>query len=149
MARWQGFEVWQGRWPHWRAEGVTYHVSFKHKRELTPEECHELFVTLLRAERKGVDYLCLCVLPSHTDALARVVGDNELSDVVEKAKVKAGKAIIKRSGERFPPFGGESYDRIMRDDEELETVFVSVVGGADDAAEATGEEWPSLYVVAP
>lgn len=149
MARWKGFEVWQGRWPHWRAEGVTYHVAFKHKRELTAPECHELFVALLRAERKGADYLCLCVLPDRTDALLRIVGDHELSDVVEKAKVKAGRAIIKRSGERYPPFGGESYDRIMRDDEELEATFIAVVSAPEELGLSDDEEWPSLFVSTP
>jgi hypothetical protein len=44
----------------------------------------------------------------------------ELSEIVEKAKTKAGKLIIKKSGERFPPFYAESYDRIVRDELELE-----------------------------
>ena len=44
----------------------------------------------------------------------------ELSGIVEKAKTKAGKHITKATGERFPPFYAESYDRIVRDEAELE-----------------------------
>ncbi|MBS1709477.1 MAG: hypothetical protein JSS65_12255 [Armatimonadetes bacterium] len=146
MARWQSFAIWKGRWPHWRAEGVTYHVGFKHRRELDESDRHDLFVAMLRAQGKKVDYLCLVVLPERTDALLRVVDDQELSDVVEKAKLKAGKAIIKRTGERFPPFGGESYDRIMRDEQELETVFLEIVDGPSRARAEAADDWPTLFV---
>jgi len=57
----------------------------------------------------------------------------ELSDVVEKAKVRAGKAIVKVSGERFPPFYQESYDRIIRDEAELAERWQAIFDlGTDD-----------------
>ena len=146
MAKWNNFEIWLGKWPHWRAEGVTYHVSFKHRRPLEGEESQALFRALLRAQGKGLDFMVLCVLPERSEALVQVVGDRDLSDWVEKAKLKAGKEIVKKSGERFPPFGGESYDRIMRDDEELETVFVSIVSGPGEVTGDDGDDWPTLYV---
>lgn len=43
----------------------------------------------------------------------------ELSQIVERAKVKAGKEILKKTGERYPPFFNESYDRIIRDEPEM------------------------------
>lgn len=51
----------------------------------------------------------------------------ELSDVVEKAKLRAGKAIIKRTEERFQPFYHESYDRIVRDESEYEERYLSIL----------------------
>lgn len=147
MARWRGFEIWEGRWPHWRAEGVTYHVGFKHSRQLSPDECQDLFRALVAAQGKGLEYAALAVTPDRTDALAAIVGDRELSDIVEKAKSKAGKAIVKRTGERFPPFGRESYDRIMRDDDEFEAVFTQIVDVEAhlDSPEAA-HDWPCLFV---
>ncbi|MCC7231075.1 MAG: hypothetical protein IT203_11835, partial [Fimbriimonadaceae bacterium] len=49
---------------------------------------------------------------------------------VEKAKTKVGKEIIKKSGERWPPFFNESYDRIIRDDEELELKWQEILDSA-------------------
>lgn len=43
----------------------------------------------------------------------------ELSHIIERSKVKAGKEIIKKTVERYPPFFNESYDRIIRDELEF------------------------------
>ena len=32
MGSWKGFHIWKGRLPHWRADDVTYYVTFRHKR---------------------------------------------------------------------------------------------------------------------
>lgn len=64
----------------------------------------------------------------------------ELSDLVEKAKTKAGKKIIAKSGERFPPFYGESYDRIVRDDAELEERWTAVLDAHLAWAEESGDD---------
>lgn len=69
--------------------------------------------------------MILCVLPEVTEMMfsVRQSPDGEpyeLSDILEKAKLKAGKQIIAKSGERFPPFYTESYDRIVRDEGEIE-----------------------------
>ena len=71
----------------------------------------------------------------------------ELSDVIEKAKRQAGNAIIKKSGERWPPFYGESYDRIIRDEAEFEATWESILGSPVDAelCEDPGD-WATLFV---
>ncbi len=75
----------------------------------------------------------ICVLPERTELIFSVrtgKGDQpyELADILEKAKTKAGKLIIKKSGERFPPLYNESYDRIIRDDAEFEERWQAIVG---------------------
>ncbi len=74
---------------------------------------------------RKLDLMMACILPEVTEMLFTVMEGRdgeayELSDVVEKAKVKAGRLIIKASGERYPPFFTESYDRIVRDEVELD-----------------------------
>ena len=132
MARWSNFSIWRGRLPHWRADGVNYYVTFRHRRPLSEDECQDLFAALLKPQGRKWDLQLLCVLPEKTELVATVEvslsGETfELSDIVEKAKTKAGKSIIKSSQERFPPFYGESFDRIIRDEEELATVWESIV----------------------
>ena len=111
--------------PHWRADDVSYYVTFRHRRPLEDAEIRTLFTLLLRPDGKRWDLLILCVLPERSELIFRVRESPsgkpyELSQIVEKAKTKAGKAIIHNTGEKFPPFYNESYDRIIRDEAELE-----------------------------
>jgi len=129
---WQNFKIWRGKLPHWRADDVQYFITFRHQRPLSPEECNTLFRQLLKPESRQWNLQILCVLPEATELLVTVnekrEGERfELSDIVEKAKKVAGRLIIKKSGERFPPFYAESFDRIMRDQGEFEETWKSIV----------------------
>ncbi len=104
---------------------MVYYATFRHRRPLTEPERSLLLNTLLRSDGKYLDVLIACVLPEATEIVftARVAPSGEtyeLSDILEKAKTKAGRKIIKSTSERFPPFYNESYDRIIRDEIELE-----------------------------
>jgi putative transposase len=149
---WKNFSIWRGRLPHWRADDVTYWVTFRHRRDLEAWERNLLFTALLRPEGRKWNLVILCVLPGETNLLFTVneapSGQAfELSDVVEKAKTKAGKAIIKKTEERFPPFYQESYDRIIRDAEELEQRLLEILESPvkQELAEDP-EEWDCLWV---
>ncbi|MCW5936012.1 MAG: hypothetical protein KIT11_01730 [Fimbriimonadaceae bacterium] len=150
MPAWRNFSIWRGKLPHWRADGVTYFVTFRHRRPLSEDERQALFLQLLRANGRKWNLSLLCVLSEKTDLLV-TVGESpggepyELSDVVEKAKTKAGKAIIRASGERYPPFYGESYDRIVRDDEEFEKFWLEIVDGPERHEGADVDEYEFLW----
>lgn len=149
--RFANFSIWRKKLPHWRADHVTYYVTFRHRRELTEAERLVLFRNLLRPEGRKWDLMILCVLPGATELVFQVMqgpkGTYELSDIVEKAKTKAGKLIIKNTGERFPPFYSESYDRIIRDDGELEEHFQRILYSMVDAELAEDPEaWDALWV---
>ncbi|MBS1711810.1 MAG: hypothetical protein JSS71_08805 [Armatimonadetes bacterium] len=152
MAKWQNFNIWRGRLPHWRADDVRYYATFRHKRELTDPERTVLYIKLMRAQRRKFDYLILCVLPEKTEMCFTVnPGPDgepyELSDVLEKAKRQAGAAIIKRSGERWPPFSGESYDRIIRDEAEFADTWDKILASPVDAELCEDPaEWDTLFV---
>ncbi len=151
MARFKNFSQWKGRWPHWRADGETYYVSFRHRRPLEPEEQQTLFRALLIGTRR-LEVVVLAVFPDRTECLGRPIADDEgyeaeLSDEIEKAKRRAAKAIVKRSGERFPPFGSESFDRIMRDEMELQTYFDAIIERPEREGWTTeAEEYEWLFV---
>lgn len=55
----------------------------------------------------------------------------DFSDTIEKAKTKAGKKIVERSGERWPPFYTESYDHILRDAEDVEEHWNKMLAEAE------------------
>lgn len=133
MSRWKNFTIWRNRLPHWRADGVLYYVTFRHRRALLDEERQWLMRGLLRTDGRALNVLAARVDEEQTQMLFRVLGEKderpvELSDVIERVKTKVGKQIIKASGERWSPFYGESFDRIVRDDAEyaeLQTAFFS------------------------
>jgi len=151
----KNFSMWRGRLPHWRADDVTYYVNFRHRRPLEAAERALLLRALRKPDGRRWDLLILCVLPERTDLMVRVRATvdgpaYELSDIVEKAKSKAGRDITKKSGERYPPFYVESYDRIVRDEVELEERWLEIFDGpvslelAEDA-----EDYDALWVADP
>ncbi len=129
---WKNFHIWHGRLPHWRADDVSYYVTFRHRRELDAGERNELYRQLLRVEGKKLDLDILLVHPMRTELIMRVREGKEglpleLAQAIEPAKRKAGKAIIKKTGERFPPFYEESFDRIIRDEAEYEEKWTAIL----------------------
>ncbi len=133
MSRWKNFTIWRNRLPHWRADGVLYYVTFRHRRPLLDDERQWLLRGLLKTDGRALRLVGVRVDEEQTQILFRVVGEKhdrpiELSDVIERVKTKVGKQIIKSSGERWSPFYAESFDRIVRDDAELaelQTAFYS------------------------
>ena len=100
-------------------------MTFRHRRALEEHERQLLLRNLVKPDGRQWDLLIACVLPERTDLIFKVLerpdGDPyELSQIIEKAKNKTAKFIVKNTGERFPPFYAESYDRIIRDEVELE-----------------------------
>ena len=156
MSKWANFHIWRGRLPHWRADNVTYYVTFRHRRLLTLLECDRILYHLRRPDGKKWDLVIACVLPEQTELIFRVAEKTEgvpweLSDIVEKAKTKAGKDIIKKSEERFPPFYTESFDRIIRDDGEFEELWTNILESPVTAelVEEPGEYSPLFVPDAP
>lgn len=150
--KFKNFSLWHGRLPHWRADDVTYYVTFKHRRALEEHERRSLLRALVKPDARKWDLLIACVLPEITELMfvvrERPTGEPyELSDIVEKAKAKVGRDIIKKSGERYAPFYAESYDRIIRDEGELEDRWSAILE-SPVAAELVEdpEDYDSLYV---
>lgn len=151
MGRWENFSIWRGRLPHWRADGVWYYATFRHRRALDDDERFILYQRLMRAGSR-LDFHIVSVLPEKTEAIFTVLEDSrgeayELSDALEKAKRQAGSKIIKKSGERWPPFYGECFDRIIRDEAEYESLWTAILAGPvnDGHVEDPGD-WRTLFV---
>lgn len=140
---------------------MTYFVTFRYQRDLVSTELSRLFLDLLKLNRQGFNISALICLPDHAELIFTVGPEgsaNETSDgmaprtpfefsrPLEKAKQKAGKEIIKKSGEKWSPFYGESYDRIIRDDAELEERYLAIIGAAEEASASEVEEYPFLWI---
>lgn len=111
-----------------------------------------LLKALLQPNATRWNVLVVCVLPEATELMATVgTGRDgravELSDVVEPAKRRAAKAIVKATGERFGPFYDESYDRIVRDDAEFEERWNAIIESPVACGLASDpDRYPTLWL---
>ncbi|MBV6459644.1 MAG: hypothetical protein HONBIEJF_02795 [Fimbriimonadaceae bacterium] len=92
---------------------------------------------LLASNTKRWEIQAAAVADSSTQLIFRMLlgsagAELELSDVLEKAKRRAGNDIIKKSGERFSPFYTESFDRIIRDENEYEERLAELLDLTED-----------------
>lgn len=143
MARWKNFRVWQKKLPHWRADEQTYYVTFRHSRPLETAERKLLFQALSKGEGSRVRFAALGVFPDTTEMLITVPPstkgvESEFSKFVESAKRRVGKKIIENTGERFPPFFEESFDRIMRDEAERAEYAMKIRESIDAFGDGSG-----------
>ena len=80
------------------------------------------------------------------DGLSHKVGHVGSQDDIDRLE-HIGRDIIKKSGERFPPFYGESYDRIIRDDAELEERWQAILDSpVQHELCEDSDNWASLWV---
>jgi REP element-mobilizing transposase RayT len=128
---------------------VTYYVTFRHRRPLEAIERRDLLAGLLRTDGRDFEMVIVCVLPERTEMMFRQPGEEppDLSKIIEAAKRKAGKKVLKRTGEPWTPFYGESYDRIVRDAAEFEDRFREIGSApvAEDLVEEA-EAWDGLWI---
>jgi hypothetical protein len=138
-------KIWRGRLPHWRAEGVRYYVTFRHRRPLTPHDRRILFAQLKRLSKEWQINLLYVGENSSSMILepppnSPAEANQEFSDRLETLKLKAGRQIIKTTKEMWTPFYGESYDHIIRDEEDLlsilEDIEESAFGGHPEEDES-------------
>ncbi|MBL8047645.1 MAG: hypothetical protein JNJ45_03085 [Chthonomonas sp.] len=147
MGRWKNFNLWRGHLPHWRADDVVYYVTFNSRRPLTDDELKILYFRLMKLTSKGFDLIIVCALPEATEMMFRFPEGGEFSDALEKTKAKAMREILKKSGERYPPVSGESYDRIVRDQAEFEERWETIFESCAPIEEETGGDYDWFWCV--
>lgn len=152
MKKWKNFTIFHEKWPHWRADDVIYYASIRHRRPLDPSESQILFRLLLKPEGHRYELLVVGVFPEKSELLFKMCDSPtgrpyELSTLIEKVKNKTSKLIQKQTGERYPPFYNETFDRIVRDEGEFNDMFTCIMQEAQRQADSVGEtEYPTLFV---
>lgn len=145
VARWENFAIWKGRFPHWRADGVEYYVSFPHRRPLTETECGTLFATLIRLHGRGFSFLALVTVPEKSEMVISVDReDTELNDLIIKAQKRFMKA--RKLDERL--FFAEPYDRIIRDESEREAFLEGILQAPESSPHVNDPDWPYVHLAA-
>ena len=127
-------------------------MTFRHRRALDEAERVALLRALIRPDGSRWDLIVACVLPEATEMMFVVRekaagGAYELSKILEKEKSRVGKQIQKKTNEKYSPFYAESYDRIIRDQQEFDDRMLTILKSPVEAELVEqASDYQALYV---
>ena len=134
--------------PHWRLEGSTYFITFRVlEGELSPAERDVVFRHILAGDGKFYELLAVVVMPDHVHVVIRPLGAVDLSRIIKGMKGASSRLINQARGRTGTLWQDESWDRILRDDAELQEKLEYMLENPvrkqliDD-----GWNWPWWYV---
>lgn len=116
-----GLKIWRRNLPHWELAGSTYFITFRLKTgQLSPEEVSLVLEHIKKGDPSFYDLFAATVMPDHVHIILRPQAGVSLSRVTKGIKGVTARLINARRGRRGPLWQDESYDRIIRDDKEME-----------------------------
>jgi thiamine-phosphate pyrophosphorylase len=109
------------RLPHWRLDGATYFVTFRTLQgELNPVERTSMLDHLRSGDSKFYTLVAAVVMPDHVHAILKPAVGVELDRIMKGTKGASARKIHLLRGETGQLWQDESWDRIMRDQNELD-----------------------------
>ena len=115
------FKITKRRLPHWSREGAAYFISFRLKQgKLSSEEIKLVLDHLQAGDPEFYELLAAVVMPDHVHFLALPNPGVELSRMMKGIKGVTARKINQARGSRGSLWQDESFDRILRDQEEFE-----------------------------
>ncbi|MFH1941915.1 MAG: transposase [bacterium] len=127
--------------PHWTLEGSVYFVTFRLKTGmLSYEERKIVFCHITRGNGRFYALIAVMVMPDHVHLLFKPLPNYLLSRVMKGIKGVSARLINEYRNMRGTVWQDESYDRIIRNEEELQQkvrymYFNPVKAGLADRAE--------------
>lgn len=109
--------------PHWRLKGSTYYLTFRILRgasELAPVERQIVLSHLKGGDGLYYDLVAVVVMPDHVHALLRPREGIDLPRITKGVKGVSARLVNEARGTRGSLWQDESWDRIVRDQDELD-----------------------------
>ena len=141
----EGLEITRRRLPHWRLEGSVYFITFRLLRGiLSPDEREFARDHIIGGAPAYYQLLAVVVMPDHVHILLRPAEGIDLSRVTKGIKGASARVINRARGTRGSLWQDESWDRLVRDEEELRADLRYIF---ENPARAGLVSWddPSLY----
>src|SRR4051812_9582055 len=114
------FSSTRRRLPHWRLEGATYFITFRLLQgELSPHEIVLVRDHVVSGHGRFYDLLAVTVMPDHVHAALTPRDPYDLSRITKGIKGVSARLLNTRRGAHGPVWQDESWDRIVRDHDEL------------------------------
>jgi len=113
-------KITKRRLPHWSQEGAAYFISFRLRQgKLSSEEIKLVLDHLKSGDPEFYKLLAAVVMPDHVHFLARPQPGVELSRMMKGIKGVTARKINQARGSRGSLWQDESFDRIIRDEQEF------------------------------
>lgn len=150
----QGFVASWRSLPHWQESGSVYFITWRCRPGVTlvPEDRTIVLDSLRYWDQRKWDLYAAVVMPDHVHTLAQPLpGDDgmgtfDLSEIVHSVKSFSAHQINKLRGRKGPIWQDERFDRIVRDEGELQEKWEYIRHNPVKAGlAATPEEYPWLY----
>lgn len=107
--------------PHWRMAGATYFITFRvAEGELTPAERQLIFDHLLAGNGRFYDLAGFVIMPDHVHGVLAPRQGYELDRITKGVKGVTARLVNEVRGRRGSLWQDESWDRIVRDQKELD-----------------------------
>ena len=108
------------RLPHWHLSGATYFITFRLRSgELSSEERKLILDHILSGDRAFYELIAVQVMPDHVHVVLCPHSTTSLSDVLKGIKGVTARKLNRVSGTKGRVWQDESFDRIVRDNDEL------------------------------
>lgn len=134
------------RLPHWALGGALYFVTFRLSREpLTEDEIQLVRNHVVAGHDQFYDLLAVTVLPDHVHLLLRPKQGVTLSRVMKGIKGVTARQLNACRNRKGSVWQDESFDRIVRDEVELQEklhyMFLNAVGAGLTKSPEEYEGW--------
>lgn len=121
MAAERELEKYHRRLPHWRFEGSVYYVTFRISRgELSAPEIKAVLDHVVSGNDRFYTLFAATIMPDHGHLLLRPDRGYDLSRIMKGTKGVSAHLVNKLRGTTGRIWQDESWDRIVRDQAELE-----------------------------
>ncbi|HSP96241.1 MAG TPA: transposase [Candidatus Dormibacteraeota bacterium] len=131
------FRQYRRRLPHWRSEGAIYFVTWRVERgiaDLDGAERGQVLRSLLHFNGVRYNLYAAVVMNDHVHALVEPTERVDLEEIIRAWKSFSARQFSHRVGRVWQP---EYYDRIIRDERELE-------GATQYIASNPFRRWPDI-----
>ena len=128
------------RLPHWRSDQVIYFVTWRlapGRDELSAPERDLIAAELLHRHDQRYELYAYTVMNDHVHVLLRILDEEPLEKIIHSWKSFTAHAMQRQHGRHGRVWQEEYFDRIIRDEKELEQKFDYILGNP-------WTRWPEL-----
>ena len=140
------FRQYRRNLPHWRARGSAYFITWRlHRRQqpLCDAECDAVVQALRFFDGKRYRLLAAVVMADHVHALVQPLEGATPEATVHSWKTWTGRLMCRKFGRCAPVWQDEYFDRVVRDQRELEATQAYIEGNPVREC-SEGGEYPWL-----
>jgi REP element-mobilizing transposase RayT len=127
--------------PHWRMDGATYYITFRVlEGELSPAERDTILTHIRAGDGKFYELIAVVVMPDHVHVILLPLAGYDLSRIMKGMKGVSSRLVNHLRGRNGNLWQDECWDRILRDDAELQEKILYMLNNPVEA-ELIGDGW--------